>query len=102
MAEPTVIFTLISPKELKDEITDRLMNFDLISGFNLSAIKGYSKAHSSFNLEEQVRGCRELVQFDIIIDSQHISEIKEVLSPISQQTQLRYWLTNITENGHLG
>lgn len=101
MADHVVIFTLMSPKELKDEIVDRLINFEHISGFNLLSMNGYSKAHSSFNLEEQVQGYRELVQFEIMINSQHVEDLKDLLKPISQYTQLRYWLNNISESGHL-
>ncbi|MDG1752817.1 MAG: DUF3240 family protein [Thalassotalea sp.] len=101
MTDPLVIFTVMSPTELKDEIIDRLMHFEHISGFNLLPINGYSKAHCSFNMEEQVQGYRKLLQFEIAINRQYVDELKALLSPISQRDPLRYWLVEVSEDGHI-
>lgn len=101
MSDAKVVFTLMSPEILKDDIIDCLMNFEHISGFNLISINGYSKAHSSFNLEEQVQGYQALLKFEIVIHAEHVDELKGLLKPISQQTLLRYWLSHLEDSGHL-
>ncbi len=101
MTEQELVFTLITPNELKDDIVDRLMNFDVISGFNLTTINGYSKKHSAYNIEEQVQGYRQLTRFDILINAQDTAQLKAHLSELAQRNKLRYWLTDAIESGHL-
>lgn len=101
MADQELIFTVISPNELKDDIVDRLMNLDAISGFNLTRISGYSKKHSSYNIEEQVQGYRDLTRFDVLVKVQDVEKLKLHLSGLSPRSKLRYWQTYINESGHL-
>ena len=101
MTDKELVFTLITPNELKDDIVDRLMNFDVISGFNLTAINGYSKKHSEYNIEEQVRGYRELTRFDILISASKTNKLKAHLSALAQRNELRYWQTAVIEGGHI-
>tara|TARA_R110001583_G_C5350205_1_gene380457 strand:+ start:118 stop:423 length:306 start_codon:yes stop_codon:yes gene_type:complete len=100
MTSQPLLFTLISPKELKDDIVDELMSMPQITGFNLQKIKGYSKEHSSFNITEQVEGYRELFQFEVLIDSTEKEALMLALQPICQRSQLRYWFITTVENGH--
>lgn len=102
MTESQLIFTLISPNELKDDVIDCLMNFDGISGFNLTAINGFSKAHSNYNVEEQVQGYRQLTQFDIIIDVNDKLRLIEAISKVVGDNKLKYWVVKLSETSHLG
>lgn len=100
MTSPQVLFTLISPKELKDDIVDELMAMPELTGFNLKKISGYSKEHNSFNTTEQVEGYRELYQFEVLINQAEQEALMSVLRPICQSMHLRYWLIPVIENGH--
>ncbi len=95
-----LIFTLNVPTNLKDEIVDRLMSLSSITGFNLNKMSGYSKEHSLYNISEQVEGYRAFYQFEVLINSNEVKNLKASLNPICQPAKLRYWLTPVIENGH--
>lgn len=100
MAAQEVLFTLIAPKELKDDIVDVFMDMPNLSGFNLKKISGYSTEHSSYNITEQVEGYRELFQFEVLINIIEKEAFLLALKPICQPAKLRYWFVAIIENGH--
>ena len=95
-----LIFTLNVPTNLKDEIVDRLMSLSSITGFNLNKMSGYSKEHSLYDISEQVEGYRAFYQFEVLINSNEVKNLKASLNPICQPAKLRYWLTPVIENGH--
>jgi hypothetical protein len=95
-----LILTLNVPSSLKDEIVDRLISLQSITGFNLTKMSGYSKEHSLYDISEQVEGYRELYQFEVLIASDEVNNLKNRLNPICQPAKLRYWLTPVIENGH--
>jgi hypothetical protein len=95
-----LIFTLNVPTTLKDEIVDRLINLPNITGFNLRKMSGYSKEHSVYDISEQVEGYRTFYQFEVLIASSQVNNLKNSLNPICQSAKLRYWLTPVIENGH--
>ncbi len=95
-----LLFTLNVPSSLKDEIVDRLISLPSITGFNLMKMSGYSKEHSLYDISEQVEGYREFYQFEVLIASDEINNLKNSLNPICQPAKLRFWLTPVIENGH--
>lgn len=94
------LFILISPKELKDDLVDSLISLDLITGFNLKKINGYSKEHSHFNITEQVEGYRELFQFEVLVNDANKTALIHHLQPICQPAHLKYWFLPISVSGH--
>lgn len=100
MTVSELLFSIIVPITLKDEVVDRLMGLAQLSGFNLKTIYGYSKAHSDFNITEQVEGYREMVQFDILLAEQDKQALIDTLKPVCQPARLKYWFTPIIESGH--
>ncbi len=94
------LFILIAPKELKDDIVDVLISLEVLTGFNLKTINGYSKEHSSFNITEQVEGYRALVQFEVLLKVSDKPVLIKALSPICQPAKLKYWFLPIIESGH--
>jgi hypothetical protein len=101
MVESTVLFTFIVPQRLKDDVTDHLMNSELASGFNLLPIMGYSQKHAEYSLEEQVRGYKKMLQFEVLIELQHIDTFKSDLSKVFNSVKVRYWQTPVSNTGHL-
>jgi hypothetical protein len=73
-----LLFILVAPNPLKDNIVDLLMTMSSLTGFNLKVINGYSKEHSYFNITEQV----------------------EHLKPVCQPAKLKYWFLPIISSGH--
>jgi len=94
------MLSLIVPDELKDDVVDQLMTLECISGFNLDRMKGYSKAHSHFNINEQVEGYRALNRFEIIHSNADEDLILLSLKEICHTAQVRYWISPITSSGH--
>lgn len=94
------LFILIAPKELKDDIIDCLISLDILTGFNLKTINGYSKEHSSFNIAEQVEGYRALVQFEVLLKVADKANLIKALKPICHPAKLKYWFLPIIESGH--
>ncbi len=95
-----LLFTLHVPESLKDEIIDRLISLQNLTGFNLNKMSGYSKEHSLFDISEQVEGYRAFYQFEVLIASNEVSMLKACLNPVCQPAKLRYWLTPVIESGH--
>lgn len=95
-----IIFFLNAPKSLEDEVIDILMSFSDISGFNLKEINGYSKKHSLFDIAEQVEGFRSFCQFEVLLPSHLLPELKRLLTPICQPARLKYWTTAVVEKGY--
>lgn len=100
MAVQDVLFTLISPKELKDDIVDVFMSMPNLSGFNLKKINGYSTEHSSYNITEQVEGYRELFQFEVLTNITEKEALLLALKPLCQPAKLRYWFMPVLDSGH--
>lgn len=95
-----LLFTLNAPTSLKDDIVDRLISLPNLSGFNLKKMSGYSKEHSLFDIAEQVEGYRTFYQFEVLIASSELSNLKVCLNPVCQPAKLKYWLTPVIESGH--
>lgn len=95
-----IIFTLNVPTDLKDEVVDKLISLSIIRGFNLKKINGYSKEHSLYDISEQVEGYRALYQFEVLIPSREVENLKVSLIPICQPAKLKFWLTPVIESGH--
>jgi len=94
------LLTIIVPDELKDDIVDQLMTLECISGFNLERMKGYSQAHSHFDISEQVEGYRKLNRFEILHSSANEEEILLSLKKICNSTHARYWISPVLSSGH--
>ena len=70
-----------------------------LSGFSLYKVNGYSKEHSQLNLSEQVEGYREFYQFELMHENQYYDALKKALTPVCSSANVRYWLTDITDEG---
>ncbi|GLX84095.1 hypothetical protein tloyanaT_03470 [Thalassotalea loyana] len=101
MFSSSLVFTFITPKKHKDDVIDQLMLSDIASGFNIFPIMGYSQKHSAFSLEEQVRGYKDMLKFEVVIEQSELEQLKEELSSLFATIKIRYWATPIIETGHL-
>lgn len=101
MTNSAYLFTFNVPKNLKDDVIDHLMATDLVTGFNLRTVMGYSHEHSAFSLDEQVRGYKDMVQFEVLVSEAKFNGLKQSLANVLSTVKVRYWLMPIIETGHL-
>lgn len=101
MAENDQILHLMVPSSLRDDLVDLLITLECISGFNLYAVDGFSKAHSQYDLAEKVAGFRTLYRLEAIHQATDLPALLEALKPLCQATPLRYWVTPILSSAHL-
>lgn len=91
----------IVPNMLKDDLVDSLMTHNDLSGFSLSKIQGFSRAHSHFNLQEQVEGYRDFYRFEVLHQAEDTEVLCDLLSSISAQQNIRYWILPLLDSGVL-
>ncbi|KFZ37593.1 hypothetical protein HR45_09215 [Shewanella mangrovi] len=96
------LLVLITQHNIKDDIVDRLMSLDYLSGFSLINICGFSREHSQYNLKEQVEGYREFYKFEVMHPQQQQAELLAAIAEVCQHNPCRYWIVPIASNGVLG
>ena len=96
------MLVLVAPGEIRDDLVDALMSCDLVSGFNMGQIAGFSREHSRFNLREQVVGYRDLFRFEIVHRSDDREALMSALAPVCERSHCRYWLLPLLHEGHFG
>jgi hypothetical protein len=101
MFSSSLVFTFIVPNKHKDDVIDQLMQSDIASGFNIFPIMGYSQKHSAFSLEEQVRGYKDMLKFEVVVEQCELEQLKEELRFLFTTIKIRYWTTPVIETGHL-
>jgi len=97
----TRLLVLLAPAERRDDLVDALMEKADISGFTLTPALGYSREHAHFSVSEQVAGYREYSRFEVLFEAGQQEQLLEALSLAAGNEQLRYWITDAPETGHL-
>ncbi|MAT93626.1 MAG: hypothetical protein CME59_13595 [Halioglobus sp.] len=90
------------PGEISDDIIDALIAHEETSGFSLTEIKGYSREHGQYNLEEQVAGCRRLYRFEVQHRAEQEHALLELLAGVCMASHARYWIIPLNQTGTLG
>ncbi len=98
-AQNELLLIAIVPSEVKDDLVDALMEYEKLSGFSLSKIQGYSRAHSRYSLREQVEGHREFFRFELLHQPSDTAELRALLGKVSAMTSIRYWILPLVESG---
>jgi hypothetical protein len=96
-----LILIAIVPEGLKDKVVDTLMDESSISGFSLVKIQGFSKTNSHYNVSEQVEGYRNFYRFEIVHNEADSEDLRHLLSKITTEKIIRYWITPLIETGIL-
>ena len=96
------LLTVLVPSTIKEDMVDALIQHDVISGFNLWEINGYSREHSQFSLGEQVAGYRKLHRFEIMHRTEQETDLMNLLDRVCSASHARYWIVPITASGQLG
>ena len=95
------LLTIMVPLELRDDFIDVLIGCDLLSGFSMTAIAGYSREHSQYDIREQVEGYREFSRFDVMHDCIQQEELMTHIRATFVATKIRYWISPVLSQGHL-
>ncbi len=90
---------IIAPKEIKDDLVDRLMALDIISGFSLTVIDGYSREHSHYSIDEQVEGYRRYFRFEVLHQQEQELSILQALEQTCAPARARYWVQSVSRIG---
>lgn len=101
MGEDNVLLSILLPLKAKEEVVDRLMSLDWLSGFTIRSIEGHSREHVNLSIREQVQGYKQLVQFDIMLQESGLSSVLEQLTGILQPGSMRYWVVPVRGAGHI-
>jgi hypothetical protein len=96
------MLVLVAPASLRDMLVDCLMASELVSGFNLQDMDGYSREHSRFDLAEQVAGYRRMVRFEVIHREEVQQALLDAVTDACEAGQVRYWISALDLSGHLG
>lgn len=96
------ILTAVFPESVREEIIDALIALEEVSGFNLSAIDGYSRQHSHYDISEQVTGYRRLCRLEVVHPREHQSMLLSSLSSAASASHLHYWVTPVLDSGVCG
>jgi hypothetical protein len=96
------VLVLIVPVALQDDVVDALIGLPAVSGFTLSDAAGYSSEHSQFNLSEQVEGSRKFSRLEVVHEPLIFEELCAALEQAFGGQAVRYWLSPVLEQGHLG
>ena len=95
------LLILLAPQELKDNLVDTLISHEALSGFSLSKIQGYSRAHHQYNIQEQVEGYRDLFRFEVLHEQLHYQELLTKIKQTCPNNNIRYWCVPVIEKGVL-
>lgn len=93
--------TFIAPARRRDEVVDTLMAVNEISGFTFSDCGGFSRAHSHFNLREQVQGYGDFERFEVLCNDPARQVLLARLRALAGADSFHYWVTPVVEEGTL-
>lgn len=96
------LLVIVAPVGLKDDLVDALIGMEFVGGFTLGLVEGYSRAHSHFNLQEQVQGHRAFCRFEVLHAPGDLTRIRAQLNHVCGAETVRYWLLPVAGQGHLG
>ncbi|GAC27389.1 DUF3240 family protein [Brumicola pallidula] len=96
-----LMLVAIVPEDLKDKVVDVLMTETSLSGFSLAKIQGFSKAHSHYNVTEQVEGYRNFYRFEILHLADNTEQLCQLLSKTNSDKRIRYWILPLIAAGVL-
>lgn len=101
MSEPRQLLSAFFAKALEDNLIDLMITSDIVEGFTLSDIRGYSKSHANYDKAEQLRGNRNLVRLEVAHDLKFTEQLLASLKTLHASEPIKYWITPINNEGYL-
>jgi len=95
-----MLFTIIAPPTMEEELIDWLLTQPNISGFTSQAANGHGSGHQ-MSLAEQVTGRRRQITFWIELEKKMAESILADLKQNFSGSGLHYWLLPLSESGSI-
>ena len=95
-----MLFTIIAPPSMEEELIDWLLTQPNISGFTSQAANGHGSGHQ-MSLAEQVTGRRRQITFWIELEKKMAESILADLKQNFSGSGLHYWLLPLSESGSI-
>ncbi len=95
-----MLFTIIAPPTMEEELIDWLLMSNDITGFTSQVSNGHGSGHE-MSLAEQVAGRRQQITFSIEIDEAAAEHIIVELKLNFSGSGLHYWLLPLTQSGSI-
>ncbi len=95
-----MLFTIIAPPAMEEELIDWLLIRPDITGFTTQSAHGHGTGHQ-MTLAEQVTGRRQQITFMIQIQKQFAETILADLKQGFSGSGLHYWLLPLLDNGSI-
>ncbi|MCX7554196.1 DUF3240 family protein [Marinicella sp. S1101] len=95
------LFSIIINKSIKDDAVDIVLNSNIITGFTMSQVFGYSRKHAKYDIREQVEGYKNFYRLDIIHKTHELDELLTAFKQLDSQFKLKYWVSPISDFGEI-
>ncbi len=91
---------LILPRALEPQFIDHLLQHpEWVGPFSTHLVEGHGDPESIASIAEQVRGRAELVQVEILLESQHAQQLIEHLRRELPSKEIVWWLSPVLAMG---
>ncbi len=95
-----MLFTIIAPPTMEEELIDWLLMQPNISGFTSQTSHGHGSGHA-MSLAEQVTGRRRQITFWVELEKKLAESILADLKQTFSGSGLHYWLIPLAESGSI-
>lgn len=95
------LITLTVAPSVEETLVDWLLDLETTRGFTSFPVHGHSSQPQGLSLAEQVAGRKKQIRFQIHLPASETPEFVARLKQDFQGTGLHYWVTPVTEAGHL-
>ncbi len=102
MKPPNVCLTLIFPKVLEEDVVEHFLKRpDVVGGFTITHVEGYSADAGFASAKEQIHGRGPRVQVQLLVDRDDAADVVARLKAELGNRDVAYWITPIFEFGTL-
>jgi hypothetical protein len=98
---PEYCLTLISPPDIEEKLLDTLLTTAGNEVFTSTPTFSHGTAHGRLDATEQVLGRSRAVQVQILVSTDEMNRLLQVLRESFAGTGLRYWATPLAREGEI-
>ena len=94
--------TIVCHESMEERLVDHLLEHpDLISGFSIARIEGYSRKEKLPSMLERVRGRSKRIEIRTVINQLDANELIAHLKEEEANGDVAYWISPVLEFGRL-
>lgn len=102
MKSPNACLTLIFPKVLEEDVVEHFLKRpDVVGGFTITHVEGYSAGAGFASAKEQIHGRGPRVQVKLLVDRDDATDIVTRLKTELRNANVAYWISPVLEFGTL-